>query len=163
MVRELKCTEMMAGGVSSLINCAHRAGKEPRGFPGALRCSINLVTAGDRRCSTPFKLHLMTSFEVIAPDLINTDTNSRLKDQNKRLIISALKPTLIWQIRNIHLVSSGTLTLVRGNKYFGFPLLFSPLQKLNKGISHNIHKYIVLVAHRKSTQPLLRGSTLYQC
>lgn len=36
MVRELKRTEMMAGGVTLLINCAHRAGKQSRGFPGAV-------------------------------------------------------------------------------------------------------------------------------
>lgn len=60
MARELKCAEMMAGGVTLLINCAHRAGKQSRGFPGAVLIwgCINLVMAGDRRCSTSFKVYV---------------------------------------------------------------------------------------------------------
>lgn len=47
MARELKCTDLMAGGVTPLINCAHRAGKQSRCFPGALGHYIHPVMAGD--------------------------------------------------------------------------------------------------------------------
>lgn len=57
----------------------------------------------------------------------------------------------------MHSASNGTLTLVRGNKYFVFPLLSSPLQKLSKAIPHSMYKYVVLGCTQKINTATLEG------